>query len=57
MNDYLQKYLNYLYDTDGNTPIEWFDYHWEPIGPLVRKELIEKGLVKEVDGELCLLYH
>jgi hypothetical protein len=31
MNEYYQKFLDYIKNTGGSPLIEWFDYDWEEI--------------------------
>lgn len=45
-----RKYLDYIKNTGGSPEIRWFDDDWEPIGPLVRKEMREAGLIIEDFG-------
>lgn len=55
----LKQYLQYVVNTGGNATIERFDDDWEPIGPMVRRELMptfveegENGFLKlTADGE------
>jgi hypothetical protein len=41
----LQQYLDYIDNTGGEPHVVWFDEDWDPIGPLVRKDLVLAGLV------------
>ena len=36
----LLKYLQYVENTSGNVDIAGFDDDWEPIGPMVRREIL-----------------
>jgi len=47
-----QKYLDYIKNTGGSPKISEFDEDWEPIGPLLRKDMAKAGLITEVDGRL-----
>ena len=52
---YLQKYIDYIRNTGLDPlPIEYFDEDWDPIGPKVRRDLVNKGFVSEVSGGLSL---
>jgi len=51
-DDYLNKYLQYITNTGGCVSVENFDEDWEPIGPDVRKMLLEKGLISESAGKI-----
>ena len=49
---HLQKYLDYIKNTGGSPKIEHFDEDWEPIGPMVRLELLDAGMTYEEDGKI-----
>lgn len=49
-----QKYLNYIKNTGGKPKITHFDEDWEPIGPQVRKAMVEAKLIYEQDGLIYL---
>jgi len=49
---YYQRYLDYIRLSGGKPSITWFDEDWEPIGPIVREEMVAQGLISEVDGHL-----
>ncbi len=55
MKDY-SKQINYIKEAnlktdDGNyyTHKRWFDEDWEPIGPMLRMEMIKVGIIKEIN--------
>ena len=50
----LWKYLNYIVNTGSNVDVAGFDDDWEPIGPLVRAELMPRYIVAGADGKLVL---
>ena len=54
--DWLRKYVEYIHNT-GQRPLACaaFDDDWEPIGPMVRKDLVKAGLIEEHEGYLMLL--
>jgi len=43
------EYINYINNT-GMKPIspEIFDEDWEPAGPMIRRDMMEAGLIHEV---------
>lgn len=49
-----KKYLEYIKNTGGNPKISHFDEDWEPVGPQVRKALVEAKLIYEKDGLIYL---
>ena len=53
MRDDLRQYLQYVIHTGGNATVAGFDEDWEPIGPMVRRELVPTYLIEE-DGKLKL---
>lgn len=50
----LLQYLQYVRNTGGNATIATFDDDFEPIGPMVRKELMPAYIVEQPDGKLAL---
>ena len=53
-DDRFLKYYKYIKNTGGSPLIECFDEDWEPIGPMVRSDMIEAGLVYEKDGRIFI---
>lgn len=52
---HLQQYIDHIRNTGRvPLPIEQFDEDWEPIGPMVRRDLVKADLVEERDGGLIL---
>lgn len=51
--DHIQ-YLKYVQNTGGNATVSGFDDDWEPIGPMLRKELMPTYIVENPDGRLAL---
>lgn len=46
------KYLDYITNTGDKCLVIWFDEDWEPIGPRLRADMFEAGLVvEESDGD------
>ncbi len=48
-------YIEYIKNTGGNLKVESFDDDQEPIGPIIREEMRNAGLIKEVDGVIEIL--
>lgn len=55
MSAHLKQYAQYVRNT-GQRPLACaaFDDDWEPIGPMVRREMLAAGLIEEWDGGLML---
>lgn len=51
---HLIQYCRYIVNTGGNATIVGFDDDWEPVGPMVRRDLIPKYAVENADGKLEL---
>lgn len=51
MSDFKQ-YLDYIENTGGNPKVEHFDEDFEPIGPMVRRDMLVNGLIREEHGRL-----
>lgn len=51
-NDYphLEKYIHYVWNTGGKVKVEDFDEDWEPIGPMLRVDLLKAKLINVNDG-------
>jgi len=47
-----KRALQYIENTGGNPPIGWFDDDNAPIGPDLRRDMKEAGLIAEVDGRI-----
>ncbi len=54
MSKYHQQFLDYITNTGGHPTIGMFDEDWEPVGPMVRKDLIKMELIKEENGVITL---
>ena len=56
MSEHLQKYVQYIKNT-GQKPlaVEQFDDDWEPIGPMVRRDMQAAKLITVKDGEIELV--
>ncbi len=42
----MKQYIQWVRNAGPNATIKNFDDDWEPIGPMVRKQLSEEGLVR-----------
>lgn len=51
-----KKYVQYIKNT-GRVPlaVAMFDEDWEPIGPMVRRDMVEEGLIIIEDGGIKLV--
>jgi hypothetical protein len=55
MAGYLQKFIDYIRNTGRvPLPVEFFDDDWEPVGPTVRSDLIDAGLITIRDDGIRL---
>lgn len=51
-----EKYIDYIKNTGlVPLPIRFFDEDWEPIGPSVRRRMVEEGSIQEKDGMIYLV--
>lgn len=50
----LLQYLQYVVNAGGNATIATFDDDFEPIGPMVRQELMPTYITEQPDGKLAL---
>jgi hypothetical protein len=50
MNQMHKKALDYIQNAGGSPKIEWFDDDHEPIGPRLREDMKDAGLIVEKDG-------
>lgn len=55
MNETEKRAIEYIKNTGGNPKIERFDDDHEPIGPMLRNQLIKDGLIKIVAGKIELI--
>ena len=51
---HLIQYLQYVQNTGGNANIAQFDDDWEPIGPMLRRDLMPAYIFEKSDGKLAL---
>ena len=55
MKKYYKKFIDYIINVGGNPKIDWFDNDWKPIGPSMRKDLREDGIIYEENGKIFLV--
>ena len=55
MKPSLIKYVDYIKNVGGNIKTKDFDEDWEPIGPRIRKELLDAEFTSESNGVMILL--
>ena len=49
------KYIDYINNTGREPlPVEMFDEDWEPVGPMVRRDLIAADIIQERAGGIYL---
>jgi len=48
------KYIEYIGNTGGSVTEEQFDDDWEPIGPMVRADLIRLHMINVIDGNITV---
>lgn len=54
----LTQYIKYLKNAGGSIEIKKFDEDWEPVGSIIRCELLFLGLIRQEEGVLFLIgYH
>ena len=51
---YLDQYVEYINNTGGSPTVEQFDEDWEPIGPMLRRDMLVAGLITEDNGVIRL---
>lgn len=55
MNETEKRAIEYIKNTGGNPEVAWFDEDHDPIGPMLRNQLIEAGLIRIVDSKIELI--
>lgn len=53
--DYFRRYLQYIENTGGKPTVEQFDDDWEPIGPMLRAQLMNLDWIIQLEGSVSLL--
>ncbi len=54
MTPQAKQAVEYVRNTGGNTTVAIFDDDHEPIGPMLRKEIMPMYVVEQSDGKLAL---
>lgn len=55
MAEHLRKYAEYVRNTEKRPlATSAFDEDWEPAGPMIRRQMVEAGLIEEWGGGLML---
>ncbi len=49
-----RKYLQYVQNTGGNATVAQFDDDWDPIGPMVRRDIMPDLVTTDDAGFLVL---
>lgn len=49
-----REHIDYIANTGGNPKISWFDEDHDPIGPRVRLDMVECGIITEHEGRISL---
>lgn len=49
-----KKYLEYVRNTNGHATVANFDEDWEPIGPMLRRDLMPRYFIEDADGKIRL---
>ncbi len=49
------RYIQYIKNTGGSPKIEEFDDDWDPIGPMLRQDMLAVLLIEERDGKIFLI--
>jgi hypothetical protein len=57
MTGHLEQYVTYIKNTglDGRLTTDQFDDDWEPIGPVVRRELQAARIITIYDNKISLV--
>lgn len=57
MKEFLEQYVQYIKNTglNGKLTTEQFDDDWEPIGPVVRKDMLSENLITITDNKITLI--
>lgn len=55
MNDTEKRAIEYIKNTGGNPKVSWFDEDHDPIGPMLRKRLINANLIRIVGDRIELV--
>lgn len=55
MNETEKRAIEYIKNTGGNPEVAWFDEDHEPIGPMLRDQLIKAGLIRIAGDRIELI--
>ena len=54
IKEHHKQYLQYVINTGGYVTADDFDEDWEPIGPMLRADLVPEFIEEDSDGKLIL---
>ena len=54
VSDHQKQYLQYVINTGGNATVATLDDDYEPIGPMIRRDLMPAYIVENAAGKLEL---
>lgn len=55
MNETEKRAIEYIKNAGGNPKVSWFDEDHEPIGQMLRDQLIKEGLIRIVGYRIELI--
>lgn len=54
VQEHHKQYLQYVINTGGYATVDNFDEDWEPIGPMLRADLMPEFIVENDGGKIVL---
>lgn len=54
VSEHQKQYLQYVVNAGGNATVATLDDDFEPIGPMIRRDLMPTFMVEQDDGKLAL---
>lgn len=56
MSEHLNQYVQYIKNTAA-VPLQtaWFDEDWEPVGPMVREQMVKANLITVAEDGIRLV--
>jgi len=54
IQDYFQKFIDYISYHGGSVSWQQFDKDWEPIGSVVRVDMLKMGMAYQKDGKIYI---
>lgn len=51
---YLQQYVDYIRNAGGTVTVDQFDYDWEPVGVMLRSDLVTAGMIVVSNDEITV---